>query len=376
MDLTFSDEQELLKNTAREFIKRHFPPELVRELEEDPTGFRADLWKQIADLGWPGWVIPPEYEGIGGKFTELIVLMEEMGRGCFVGPLFSTLICTLPIIAVGTEEQKKEFLPKIAQGKMILSLALTEPSARYDAEGINTKAVAEKEEYAISGTKLFVHDAQVANCFLCATRTKAWAAPEEGISLFLVDAKSPGITITPLQTIADDKQCEVVFDKVRVPKKRMLGQLDQGFPIVKKLVEQAAILKCAEMIGGADWVVENCVAYAQERVQYGKPIGSYGIIQHYLAEMWSEVGMAKRLTYYVSWLLEQEIPCTMQVAMGKAWVSDTYRKCTRTGVQVFGGIGTTRDHDMGLYYRRARQALPLYGDPDYWREVVAQQMGL
>jgi len=140
------------------------------------------------------------------------------------------------------------------------------------------------------------------------------------------------------------------------------------------LLERAAIAKCAEMVGGADWVIENCTSYAKERAQYGKPIGSYGIIQHYLAEMWTEIGIAKRFTYYAAWLLDQGIPCRKEVAMAKAWASEVYKRWTRMGVQVFGGIGTTREHDMGLYYRRARQAALLFGDPDSLREKIAQEI--
>jgi alkylation response protein AidB-like acyl-CoA dehydrogenase len=300
-----------------------------------------------------------------------------MGRGCLPGPFFSTAILSaLPILAVGSEEQKQEFLPKIAKGEMIIALALTEPSVRYDAEGVATTAQPEKDEYVINGTKLFIHDAHVADYLLCVTRTKLWSAPEQGITLFLVDAKSPGIKITPLLTIADDKQNEVIWENVRVPRKNMIGELHQGWPVIARLLEQATIAKCAEMIGGADWVVETCVAYAKERVQYGRPIGSFGMIQRYLADMWTEIGTAKRLTYYAAWLVEQGHPCTMEVAMAKSWVSDVYMRQARMGVQIHGGIGTTRDHDMGLYYRRARQASLLFGDANFHREVVAKEMGL
>ena len=377
MNLDFTETQEILKKTAREFMARYYPKTIVRELEEDPIGFRSDIWKEMAKLGWLGWIIPEEYDGVGGSFMDIIVLFEEMGRACFLLPFFSTVICTLPLVAAATEEQKKEFLPGIASGETIFSLALTEPSATYDAAGINTKAVGKGDEYIINGTKLFIHDAQVAHYFLCAARTKTDEnRMENGITLFIVDAKIPGIKITPLHTIADDKQCEVIFENVKVTEKYVVGQLHQGFPIIEKLLEYAAMAKCAEMMGGADWVVENCTSYATERVQYGKPIGSYGIIQSYLAEMWAEVGIAKRFTYYAAWLLNEGLPCSKEVAMAKSWAGEVYRRWTRMGVQIFGGIGTTREHDMGLYYRRGRQAPLLFGDPDSLREKVAQEMGL
>ncbi|MCX6000239.1 MAG: acyl-CoA/acyl-ACP dehydrogenase [Chloroflexi bacterium] len=377
MNLDLTEEQQMLKTAARDFFTKEFPKTLVRQMEEDPVGHSPGVWKKMADLGWIGLVIPEEYGGSGLAFMDLVFLLEEMGRACLPGPFFSTaVLCTLPILAAGSEQQKKQLLPEIAGGKTILSLALTEPSATYEAAGIATRAVSEKDSYVINGTKLFVHDAHIADYLLCVARTGAWSVPEEGISLFLVDARSAGVKITPLLTIADDRQNEVVFQDVVVPAKNLLGQLDQGWPVVKRLVEQAAIAKCAEMIGGADWVVEATVAYAKERVQYGKPIGTFGSIQHALAEMWTEVNMAKRLTYYAAWAMEQGLPCSMEVAMAKEKVNEAYKHSTRMGVQLHGAIGTTRDHDMGLYYRRARQGALLFGDSDYCREVVARQMGM
>ncbi|MCX5998014.1 MAG: acyl-CoA/acyl-ACP dehydrogenase [Chloroflexi bacterium] len=353
MNLDLTEEQQMLKTAARDFFAKEFPKTRVRQMEEDPVGHDREVWKKMADLGWVGLIIPEEHGGSGLAFMDLLFLLEEMGRACLMGPFFSTaVLCTLPLLAAGNEHQKKEFLPKIARGEMVLSLALTEPSASYEAAGIATRAVPEKDSYIINGTKLFLHDAHIADYLICVARTKAWSAPEDGISLFLVDAKSPGIKVTPLQTIADDKQNEVILQNVVVPAKNLLGQLDRGWPVVKHLVEQAAIAKCAEMIGGADWVVEATVAYAKERVQYGKPIGTFGSIQHALAEMWTEVNMAKRLTYYAAWALEQGLPCPAEVAMAKERVNEAYKHSTRMGVQLHGAIGTTS------------------------RELVAQQMGM
>jgi len=377
VNLDLTEEQQMLKSMAHDFFEKEFPKTLVREMEDDPAGYRPQVWEKMAELGWIGLVIPERYGGAGLSFMDLVVLLEEMGRACLTGPFFSTaVLCTLPILATGSEELKGEFLPKIARGDMTLSLALTEPSSSYKAAGITTKAVPDKDVYIINGTKLFIHDAHIADYLLCVARTKVCSAPEDGVSLFLAGAQSPRIKISPLLSIADDKQNEVIFENVMVPKRNLLGELNQGWPVVKQLLEQAAIAKCAEMVGGADWVVETTVAYAKERVQYNRPIGSFGIIQHYLADMWTEVNMAKRLTYYAAWAIEQGLPCAMEVAMAKAWVNDTYKHCTRMGVQIHGAVGTTRDHDVGLYYRRARQAALLFGDSDSCREVVAQEMGL
>jgi alkylation response protein AidB-like acyl-CoA dehydrogenase len=345
-------------------------------MEEDPIGFQPDMWKKLAELGWLGLIIPEEYGGSSSSFMDLFVLLEEMGRACLVAPFFSTTICTFLLMDIGSDDQKKTFLPKIANGELILALALTEPSASYDASGITTKALPNKDGYVIDGTKLFVHDAHVADYLLCVAKTDPASSPEKGITIFIVDTKSPGITITALPTIADDKQNELTFQNVKVPAENMLGKLNEGWPAISRLLERAAIAKCAEMIGGADWTIENSVAYAKERVQYGRPIGSFQAIQHYLAEMWTEISHAKRLVYYAVSLIDEGLACTKEVAMAKALMSEAYLRCTHFGVRVHGGIGTTRDHDMGLYYRRARQAACLFGDAEFWRERVACELGL
>jgi len=377
MDLDLTEEQQMLKTAARDFFEKEFPKTLVREMEDDPRGYRPEVWKKMAELGWVGLVLPEEYEGTGLSFLDQAILLEEMGRACFMGPYFSTAVLCAPLIlAVGGESQKRELLPKVAWGDLILALALTEPSATYEASGVTTTARAEKDAFVLNGTKLFVHDAHIADYLICVARTRAWSVPEDGISLFLVDPGSPGVRITPLEAIADDKQNEVVLEDVVVPEANLLGELDRGWPAVRRLLEQAAVAKCAEMAGGADWAVEATVAYAKERVQYGRPIGSFGSIQHNLADMWTEVNMAKRYTYYAAWLVSQGQPCTMEVAMAKTLVNEAYKHSTRMAVQLHGGIGTTRDHDIGLYYRRARQGALLFGDSTSWKEVVAQQMGL
>ncbi|MBT4512586.1 MAG: acyl-CoA dehydrogenase, partial [Chloroflexi bacterium] len=309
-------------------------------------------------------------------FMQLVVLFEEMGRACMSGPFFSTTLCTTAILDAGNEDQKTQFLPQIAEGKMILSLALTEPVPRFDAGGITVKAEADGDEFVINGTKLFVTDAQVADYLLCVARTDSSTTSEKGITAFLVDAKSAGIEITPLVTMSYEHQNEVVFNNVRVPKSNILGDLHQGWPIIETLLQKAIIAKCAEMNGGSDWVVAESVAYAKDRIQYGKLIGSYQAIQHYLADMWTDAGLGKRMTYYAAWKIDQRVDFARDASILKAFVSQSYNHSTRMGIQIHGALGTTRDHDMGLYYQRARQAWPLFGDPDFHREKVAQSMGL
>jgi alkylation response protein AidB-like acyl-CoA dehydrogenase len=331
----------------------------------------------MADLGWMGLVYPEQYGGSGMTFLDLAVLIEELGRAIVPAPFLSTVVyCGLPILAAGTDEQKKQFLPKIAKGDIIMALALTEPSASWDAGGIETKATPEGDHFVINGTKLFVQDAHIANYMLVVARTKEGKHKEEGITLFLVDAKSPGIKLTPLKTIASDKQFEVVFHNVKVPQKDILGKQDHGWAIIQDMIPKATLAQCAYMVGGAQQVLEMTVNYAKERVQFGKQIGSFQAIQHKCANMVTDVDGARFITYQAAWKMAEGLPTALEVSMAKAWVSEAYRRTCSEGHQIHGGIGFIKDHDMQLYFRRAKANELAFGDADYHRELVAQQIGL
>jgi len=307
----------------------------------------------------------------------LVVLLEEMGYNILPGPFFSTIVLGgLPILKAGSEEQRKEFLSKIARGELIFTMALTESTASYDASAITVKASPRNGEYSINGTKLFVTDANVADYLLCVARTEETANPETGITIFVVDAKTPGIKCTLLKTLARDKQNEVVFDNVNVAKDNIVGGLDQGWPVIQDTLEKAAVAKCAEMVGGAQAALEMAVNYAKERIQFNRPIGTFQAVQHYCANMVTDVDGARYITYKAAWELSKGIPATKSVAMAKAWVGDAYQRVTILGQQVFGAIGFTMDHDMHLYYRRARAGAIAFGNSNFHREVVAKELGL
>ncbi|MCK4965109.1 MAG: acyl-CoA/acyl-ACP dehydrogenase, partial [Dehalococcoidia bacterium] len=302
MDLGLTEEQDMLKTSARDFLQKECPKQLVRQLDESEEGYSPELWRKMAGLGWIGLPFPEEYGGGGGSFLDLVVLLETMGYNILPGPFFSTVVLGgLTILAAGNEEQKKRFLPEIASGGMILTLALTEPSARYDAASVKTTAVVRNGEYVINGTKLFVLDANVADFILCVARTKEATNPENGLTVFLVDTKSPGVKITLLKTLARDKQCEVIFDEVSVPKENVLGELNRGWPTVQGVLQRATVAKCAEMVGGAQAALDMAVAYAKERVQFNRPIGSFQAIQHYCANMVSDVDGSRFVTYKAAW---------------------------------------------------------------------------
>jgi len=377
MNLGLTEEQEMLKTSARDFLEKECPKQLVRQLDESDQGYSPELWRKMAELGWMGLVFPEKYGGSGGSFLDLIVLIEEMGYNILPGPFFSTVVLGgLTILAAGSEEQKKEFLPKVASGEVILTLALTEPSADYNAASIKTKATARNDGYVINGTKLFVPDANVADYILCVARTKETKNPEDGITIFLVDTRSPGVKCTLLKTLARDKQCEIIFDNVTVPKKNILGKPDQGWPIVEGTIQKATVVKCAEMVGGAQAALEMAVRYAKERVQFGRPIGSFQAIQHYCANMVTDVDGSRFITYKAAWEVSEGLPATMDVAIAKAWTSEAYGRVTLLAHQIFGAIGFTMDHDIHLFYRRAKAGEIMFGDGDFQRAIVASELGL
>ena len=376
MNLDFNEAQDMLRTSARDFLSKEVPKTKVKELEESETGHDPDLWQKMADLGWQGLVFPEEYGGTECEFLDLVLLMEEMGRNVLPGPFSVNTYASLPVLKYGTAEQKKEILTKVAEGKMIMTLALLEPDGSHRAAGIQMKATAEGDNFILDGTKLFVLNANVADCLLVSARTAQGSKPEEGITVFLVDAKSSGLKTELIPTTGMDKQYDITFSKVSVPKSSVLGEVGKGWEVVQYTQEVASILKCAEMLGGCEASVDMTNTYAKERVQYGRIIGDFQVIQHYIVNMWMQTELARNVIYEAGWTAGAGLPCTKIASVAKAWTSETFKFVTERGVQCHGGIGTTRDHDMGLYYRRAWAWDHMFGDASYHREIVAAQMGL
>jgi alkylation response protein AidB-like acyl-CoA dehydrogenase len=375
VNLDFTEEQQMLRTTARNFLASECPKKKVRDLEESESGFDRALWKKIAELGWIGLIIPEKYGGAGAEFTSLLVLFEEIGRNILPSPLFSTeVLGALPIVQHGSEVLKQSILPRIARGEAIVTLTILEPSVSYEPAAITAKAERKSGGYSINGTKSFVNDALLADYLLVAARTAHRADPRHGITLFLVDAKKPGIKVEAMPTIGLDKQCEVDFSNVTASQDDVLGKAGQGWEILERTLDQAAVLKCAESVGAMEVILEMTANFAKERVQYGKTIASFQVIQHYLANMSARTLTAKGMTYRAAWMVQEGLPCTSQVSAAKAWVNEAYKFVTERAVQIHGAIGLTRDHDVGLYYRRAKAADVIFGDTDYHYERIARRL--
>ena len=377
MDFAFSPEQEMLRETARRFLAEECPSTLVRKMMDDPAGITPDLWQKIAELGWLGLIYPEEYGGAGLSYVDLTVVLEEMGRVVFPGPYFSALLLGgLAILEGGSPAQKKAWLPRIVNGDARVTLAWTEPNGRWDADGVTVTAKKDGHGFVLSGTKLFVPDAHTADALVVAARTAS--EPERGVGLFLIPRESPGVTVTLLPTMDQTRKlCEVTFSVTRASGEDFLGEVDRGGPVLRRVIDRATVALCAEMCGGAQKVLEMSTEYAKVREAFGRPIGAFQAVKHKCADMLLLTENAKSITYYAAWAVSHDVPeATLAASMAKAYVSDAYRRVAADAIQIHGGIGFTWEHDLHLYFKRAKSSEVTFGDATYHRERVAQLIQL
>ena len=378
MNFGFNDEQELLRSTARKFFENECGSDTVRRLMETPEGISPDLWTKIAEQGWLGLVFPEAYDGMGLGLVDLVVLMEEMGRAVVPGPYFSTvLLGGLAVLEAGSEAQKKEWLPQIGAGDKRVALAWMEPSAQLGPAGVTLTAVEKSGRYTLSGTKLFVHDAHTADALVVAARTRPGAGAE-GVSLFLMPRDTSGLRVTLLPTMDQTRKlCEVTCSDATVGADALLGAAGAGWAPLARVLDRATVALCAEMCGGAQKVLDMTVEYAKIRQAFGRPIGSYQGVKHRAADMLVDVENSKSITYYAAWALDENSPeAPLAVSMAKAYVSDAYRRVAAAGIQLHGGIGFTWEHDLHLYFKRAKGSEFTFGDATHHRERVAQLVNL
>lgn len=374
MKFDFNQEQNILKESAHKLLSKECTTEFVREIVNEKKEFPEALWDKMAELGWMTLLIPEEYGGSGFNFFDLSILLYEMGYHCCPGPFFSTVVQGgLAILEAGTANQKARILPKIAEGKHKLSLACLEKGGVYAREGISLAAVHENDHFVLTGTKLFVQGAQLADTIICAART---ADTSEDITLFLVDKESEGLDIEPLETMSGDMQCEVAFNGVKVSESNMLGGVNQGWSVLESVLLKSAVAKCAEMTGGAEKVMDLVIPYAKGRKQFGRPIGAFQSIQHHCANMLTCAETMKYMTFQTAWRITKELPFEMEASICKAWASDSYRQMVALGHQVIGGVGFMEEFDLQLYFKQAKVAQQQFGDADFHRERVAEKMGL
>ena len=375
MDLGLTEIQQMLKTSAQDFLSRECPLTLVREMEEDPRGFTEELWRQMINLGWTGVAFPEQYGGTGGNFADLGVLLEEIGRSLAPAPFFSTVVLGgMTVLDAGSDAQKDDLISRICAGTIIMTMAVPEAAAAYEPWDIQAAASQQGGGYEITGIKLFVPDAAAADMIIVAARTSSGQDPADGISLFLVPSGTAGLTITPMQSVGNERVFEVSLDKVNVPADSVLGAVDEAWPIIERSIQRATAAQCIQMLGGAEAVLDMTVEYAKGRTQFGRAIGTFQAVQHHCARMATDVEGSKGVAFQAVWRLSEGLPAKKEVAMAKAWIGPAYRRVCATAHQCHGAIGFTKEHDLQLYTRRAKVHELTYGDANHHKEIALQHL--
>ena len=374
MDVLLNEEEEMVKNAAREFLEGECPPSLARAMEVDDLGYPPELWRQMAQLGWLGMSLPESLGGQGLPLTYLGIIMEEVGRAIAPVPFHSTMVAALTIAADGSQEQKQSVLPKVCQGDTVLTWALTERDPRFLPETIATEAVEQGDNFVISGTKMFVDNFGAAEKCLVVCRTAQASDDDQGISLFLVDTGSAGISNVPLTAIARDKQSQVIFDNVSVPRSDLIGQVNQGWPVVETMIDRATLLLCAQMVGATRKDAEMGIEYAKNRAAFGRPIGSFQSIQHLCADMILWVDGAQLLTYEALWKMDQGLPSSIEISQAKSFCNDKCEAVVRSSQVIHGGIGFMMEFDLHLWFRRVTSWTMRLGTSFEHRSKIARAL--
>jgi alkylation response protein AidB-like acyl-CoA dehydrogenase len=377
IEIPLKEEQVMLKKMARDFLATEVPKTFVRKMMADEVGHSTELWTKMAGLGWQGLVFPEEFGGSAMTFRDLTILSEEMGRAVLPGPFYSTVILVgLPLLDFGTDAQKKQFLPKIASGEMVCTLAVLEESGDLYADDMHFKAQKRGNEYVLNGTKLFVTDAKAADYILVAARTMRTQNPEEGITLFMVNAKEWGVYMENM-TVMDStrKQYEVRFTNVAVPASSILGELHNGWPILEQIALKASAALSAEMVGVGELTMEMTVDYLKNRQQFGVVIGTFQALKHKAADMYVAMEYSRSLMEWACECIKENDPdAPTAVAMAKSYCGDSVKFVTDAGVQLHGGIGFTWDHDLHLYFKRGRYNDTAFGDSNYQKDWIARKL--
>ncbi len=371
VNFAFNEEQEELRKTVRQFLENKSSEAAVREQMDTENGFDPAVWSQMGEqLGLQGLVIPEEFGGSGYGYIELVVILEEMGRALLCAPFFSSVVLAAnTLLHSGDDAAKAAHLPGIASGETIATLAFTEENGRWDEAGITATATADGDSWKLNGTKLYVIDGHTAHLLIVAARTDA------GVSLFAVDGDASGVTRTALATMDQTrKQAKVELADAAGT---LIGTDGGGWATLERVLDLAAVGLAAEQVGGAQKCLEMAVQYAKDRVQFGRPIGSFQAIKHKCADMLLEVESAKSAAYYAGWAaseLNEELPSVASLA--KAYCSEAYFHAAAENIQIHGGIGFTWEHPAHLYFKRAKSSELLFGDPTYHRELLAQRIGI
>lgn len=373
LDLELTESEKMLKRTALDFMRREVPNEIIKTLLETDTGYTEDLWRNIVEMGWPGIIVPEQYSGEEYPLTSAGVLLEALGSGPLPGPYFSSAILgSLIVMEAGTEEQKQEILPAIVEGEKILTLALTEPEYSWEPDAVQTNAANENGDFILNGLKLFTLEAEAATHFIVVARTRNDTDPARGISLFLVDSQSDGLTVRRVPGFLSGRSFEVKLNNVKVPGSALLGEKDVGWGNLQKAITKAIPILCAYKVGGAQAVFEMTLQYSRSRVQFGRPIGRFQFVQDMIIEMVNHLDAARWTTYEALWKLDTQRPAEESVHLAKAVTSTAYWEVCTLAHQVFSGVSYSEEHAVSFHTRTSRHLYNFLGDPSYHRQKLGQ----
>jgi alkylation response protein AidB-like acyl-CoA dehydrogenase len=377
MDLGLTEAQEILKGSVADFVQREYDKNTLLALEGTPTGITPELLRKVAELGWLGVVIPETYGGEGRSLTDAAVLFEELGRGPVPGPFFASgVLGALTVLQGGTEAQKQTILPRVGRGEHVLCVAVTEADYGWRPDRVHLHPSQERGHYVLSGVKLFVHDGKAATHLVCAVRTSPAAnGSSRGISLLLVDANTPGVSIRTLPGWMGQVD-EIRFDNVQVPADALLGGVEgRGWEILEAAALQAIPILCAYQVGSCQAVFEMVVAYSRTRIQFGQPIGRFQRVQDHIIGMVNHLDAARWTTYEALWKLDSGRPAASSVHLAKAVTSEAHLKVCDGAHEVHAGVGVIREYGLTLHTQRSRTLYHLLGDARYHRRRIADALG-
>jgi len=381
MEFGFTQEQQMLRESVRKFMKKECTREYIRACSDNDR-FPSELYEKMAAQGWMGIPFPEKYGGAGLGPMELAIFLEEAGYGWYGAgtSYFSTVVLgAYNIMTYGTEAQKDEFLPKVIAGETRLAFALSEPNVGSDAAAVELFAEERGDHFVLNGQKMFTTNAHVAHQIVTVTRTiRNPEKKHDGITIFLVDADAPGIEIRPLKQMGRSATHtnEVFFRDVRVPRSRMMGKLHEGWANLNSGLGIERLSVAMMYSGTSQAMIDYVAAYAKERRQFGQPISKFQAVQHKLADMQTKAEIARLLGYRVAWMLEQGLPCFKEMSMAKLWASEAMFDIANNGVQIMGGYGVLKEYDMELFFRDSRIGMIGAGASEIQRTIIAKQMGL
>lgn len=371
MNFGLTEEQQMLSTVARRFLEEQAPIAKVRDIMESPEAFDDKLWSAMAELGWSGLIVDEAHGGADLGFVDLTVLLEQTGRGLLPAPLISTSLAAAAISEFGSDEQKQRYLPSLADGSAIGTLALIEDSDTLGPDGIELVGTKDAAGYRLTGVKRFVHDVGVATLFLVPFRA-------DGNILFaVVESGAEGVSAQSRSTMDETKRMgDLTLDGALVSGDNILTGATDGASALARLLDLATVAVTAEMIGAMDRALEMTTQYAKDRIQFGAPIGKYQGVKHPLAEMFVDVETSRSLLYYAAWCVaEKPEDLPVAAARAKAYASDAFTRIGIDGVQLHGAIGFTAEYDVQLYLKRSKWALPAFGDAEFHYERLASLGG-